>query len=514
MPTGRFEGLPDLGMYIRLILQKRLFTGSSVKHFRRCKGLLSCRPEHPGCAGEGSPAVDPTPIAFAETYVDGLCCSLLQDSIPCMRKAKRSTKSSVFSVPSTSVEVAACINVLSGTLLSLYPRAVRRPTFAARVPMASRLRGLLCCSRGQQLEFLEGHPSLVRLCFMEYLVNVLGEFMPEERDVLCRTPSMSMYMSVCQTTCDSFRSETLSSGLEPWGQLDSLAGSFIDRCIRMCKFKMYRTREPTLRLQQLAQSFDPACLELPSTNGCVPLLQQLAGGSMSDASLRCAVQVQTMFCTHPLPRAITEMQLRSVAALHGSCSKRSFAVCHLHVCCLCALMGRGIKTPMRMCSETGEISCTTCRAGTVVVVSMLGVLLRVCNTTYYMCPSCTSMRLWSGDTTDLCPSGAVGGRPACRCHHEPEARGGQGSYPIGWNGSPGDVGVCRLVDRCAVCRSKYTGSQHPIYVPDTRRRVLRRVILCSKHRPPEHVLRNVWCYEDLKRSILEHARGPQAGARG
>jgi hypothetical protein len=522
--TIRFETLPDLGMYIRFILQRRYYTPSTVKHFRRCAKLLDSRLVSPCRAqqsqqqqhggGDNTNDETPVPIAFAEGFIDGLCCTLLQDSIPCMKKAKRSIKSNVFQTSPTNAEITACINILHGTLLSLYPRAVRRPTFSARVPMSMRIHRLLCASRDQQLDFLKKYPSLVRLCFMEYFVNFLVEFMPAERDLLCQTNSMKLYITVCQTACDSFRSETLCTGLESWEDLDKLSGSFIDRCIRMCKFKMYRTQEPVFRVQQTSLLFRKGALDLPCTYGCMPLLQQLVDHKTTEeAVLQCAIQLQTMLTTHPLPLAITQMQIASMGLLHSSCCKRSFAVCHCYVCCVCSLSGRGINTPMRLCSETGEISCVSCPPGSVVCINMIGVLLKVCNTTYYMCPCCTRLKLWNGDGDDLCPGGLEKG---CRCatsggggrHHlMPQISSVPWQHPrIGCHpNTMGDNNNNKFMDRCAVCTSKHTGNHAPIYVPDPKERMLRRVVLCSRHRPPEYIMRNIWSYQELQKAVFQHS---------
>jgi hypothetical protein len=55
-----------------------------------------------------------------------------------------------------------------------------------------------------------------------------------------------------------------------------------------------------------------------------------------------------------------------------------------------------------MCTETGVLTCTSCKApGTVAKVNMLGRILRIIDTSYYMCPWCLQINAWRGDCTDL-----------------------------------------------------------------------------------------------------------------
>jgi hypothetical protein len=88
--------------------------------------------------------------------------------------------------------------------------------------------------------------------------------------------------------------------------------------------------------------------------------------------------------------------------LHSGCSMRAHASHHLDVCVLCAVSGRGLRPKLRLDCVTGELACDTCGVeGTVVRVNMLGVFLVVCRVSYYMCPCCTKLRIWTGNGGDL-----------------------------------------------------------------------------------------------------------------
>ncbi len=215
-----------------------------------------------------------------------LSATLLHDSLPCMKRSKRpvvpsapqSTNQQQPPLPrqrmqplspvsecgkGDQVDVAACINVLFGTLLKLYQLGAKTPTFKARVAMTtrygqrfayciqtstkspltvlfgSRLMDLSTLPIAEQNAFLAEHASLVRLCFMEYSLNALVDWLPCERELLLRTcPAMDTYLRIAGSMCDIFRQDALATGLESWELLNRAAATSIERCIRVCKFKV------------------------------------------------------------------------------------------------------------------------------------------------------------------------------------------------------------------------------------------------------------------------------------
>lgn len=168
--TVQYNLLPDLGRYFRGILQRQYYTEQAKKQWikcmqpmqmpssattaaggnrashhpqssrqqalsrRFCKVLVVCvficvhvvcmQPDHEDAAQEWD-------------YMHGPCASMLLDSIPCMKRVKRSTPLQRGESSSTSAvartEIMACINVMYGTLLKLYPLGAKTPTFNAKV---------------------------------------------------------------------------------------------------------------------------------------------------------------------------------------------------------------------------------------------------------------------------------------------------------------------------------------------------------------------------------------------
>lgn len=89
----------------------------------------------------------------------------------------------------------------------------------------------------EQVEFLRQNQSLTRLCFMEYSLNALLDWLPCEKDLLfAMYPVMNTYSSVAVAMCDVFRQDAISTGHEDWAQLNRAAAISIERCIRVCRF--------------------------------------------------------------------------------------------------------------------------------------------------------------------------------------------------------------------------------------------------------------------------------------
>ena len=332
--THQYNLLPDLGHFMRMMIQRRYFSEQSKKHWVRaasqhqvlggyipschrqqpqnhpnanhvedesehCNGSSSIRGEH--CANnsaqmdashaagwhslQGVAAKSPSEAAsrlasWGWQQGHGLCATLLHDSIPCIKRSKRSclsTSASCHSDPVqpgskaplyTPVDVCACVNVLYGTLLKLYNLGAKVPTFNSRVNMMSRLMHISSLSMEEQASFLRRYPFLTRLCFMEYTLNALVDWMPCEKELIFgMCTSMQTYASVAVAMCDVFRQDAIITGHEDWSLLNKAASVSIERCIRVCKFKMVKLVEPPIKYGHLQSSlFDQECLKIPFIN--------------------------------------------------------------------------------------------------------------------------------------------------------------------------------------------------------------------------------------------------------
>ena len=146
--------------------------------------------------------------------------------------------------PCCAQELVTCLTVLYGTLLKLYPLGAKEPIFTAKVELTRRIKALLGASVQEQGAFITDNIFLVKLCYMEYTLNALQDFMPCERALLLKHSAMKTYESISIAMCDNFRQDVILTGLEPWETMNKAASCAIDRCVRICKFKMLRVQVP------------------------------------------------------------------------------------------------------------------------------------------------------------------------------------------------------------------------------------------------------------------------------
>lgn len=488
------------------------------------------------------------------------------------------------------VDVAACINVLYGTLLKLYPLGAKVPTFNARVVVMSRLMHLSSLPTDQKVEFLMQHPALVRLCFMEYSLNALMDWLPCERQLFCSIcPPMKVYSSVAVAVCDVFRQDHLTTGSEDWAALNRAALSSIDRCIRVCKFKALKTSEISFKFQHVdAGTFHRGALDLPllqilgddaaasaaplsseappgapqggkkAASGTaatkkrgrapsasssstqhqqqeqhqaspnhpeetqkllLPLVEALAAAhalpcSDAEALLRSCQTVQRSLRVYPLPVSVAWAQQGTLIELHSACSARMAAARRLSFCAVCAINGRGFQCKLRMCCLDGALSCITCPPGTVVTVDMLGVLLKVGCSSFYMCPCCTGLRVWNGDGSDMHAG-------QCTCWEFGSLRSALVAEAK-LRGHKNDSEVARFAvqrsahtpPQCLVCKSKSICTRAAMLLPDPARRVVRKVNLCARHAPPDHILCNVTGFSELVQAVRYYLANSTTSRRG
>jgi len=197
--------LPDLGFHMRMVLQRRYFSEQTRKHWTRgaCNYQIlggyvpakeGAQSVHGGGANHaGVPNTPANPSEAASQiahrtwgHVNGLCTTLLHESMPCLKRSKRisqsvthhdskkTTSSSIHSGAFRGVEVSACINVLFGTLLKLYSPGVKVPTFRSRVSMTSRLMEISSLPTNEQVGWLnctDAHAVLAWHGLMHRLVG-------------------------------------------------------------------------------------------------------------------------------------------------------------------------------------------------------------------------------------------------------------------------------------------------------------------------------------------------------
>jgi hypothetical protein len=180
--------------------------------------------------------------------------------------------------------------------------------------------------------------------------------------------------------------------------------------------------------------------------------------------------LQRNITAYALPLVIQEQQKNSLERIYGSCHHTMHAMMYLHICCTCVLNGKGFKTKLRMCALSGKLICDECRVGNIMKISMVGIILRLCTSNIFLCPTCCQVCMWTGSGLDL---------SVCSCKNtikSPEK-------------------TC-----CSVCSSRYVVAGPMLYT-DLERSRISKVFLCGKHLIPKHMLDLIDCYSQLQVAI-------------
>lgn len=260
---------------------------------------------------------------------------------------------------------------------------------------------------------------------------------------------------------------------------------------------------------------------------------QLFGGDRQRAA-GCML-IHSNLRVFALPECVAMQQMEAADRMYSACSSRLRAVQRMTFCSICAINGKGFGSKLRVCCITGKVSCITCPAGTVVTVDMVGTLLKIGSIYYYLCPCCINLKVWAADGLDLCPwllllpsgggGNGVGGNCLCSCsgggmnlHHLQQQQPHGTASARRASSSASSVQQTSSVQihhnqYCMVCHSRNVCPRTNKVLVDASRRVLKRVSLCNRHAPPEHLLGMVTCIQDFECIVRDYCTAKSMAKR-
>ena len=345
---------------------------------------------------------------------------------------------------------AATINLLHGLLLGLYPFNVRHPAFVRRVALAGTLRSLMCSSIQDQLSFIHGHERLLTLSMMEYLANVVVDYCPVEEALLIRTPQCR---SVVNHLCDAFRVAVGDDTTIQWDIMETQAAQAllsVQRQLKLCNIRPCKRSGPRVN----AQTLTPTLIATALASAIIPVFTpnlvaqiQLLHPELGFQEIQAIEFLWSNITLHPLPRTICVDQLIRLSRFE-SCSHLKRAVQILRVCITCAL-GTKKCILQHKCSlqcTTSKLLCTACKHE-MQEIHMIGRVLTVRQTSYFLCPKCLRPTPWTG-TFEGCQ----------HCLHPP---------------------LQHHAEICHICENRHVATSHQVV--DYHTLSMRPVPLCHKH---------------------------------
>lgn len=134
----------------------------------------------------------------------------------------------------TLTEFTVICTILQALLMGLYPRGRKSAVFDVRVEMVSRVRRLVTSEYNLETRrnFILSNIHLIQLSFVEYLYNVMPDYMPVECDIL---QVDHVACTSYSTICDQFRERCIKTGRENWEEMSAVASNQLDKLARCMK---------------------------------------------------------------------------------------------------------------------------------------------------------------------------------------------------------------------------------------------------------------------------------------
>jgi hypothetical protein len=446
------------------------------------------------------------------------------------------TSSGLGSDDTDSSLTSVYISSMLGLLLGLYPKCSKRPGFTMRVRIVRAVRGLLTSPAHVQTNFIMQHVSLVRLALVEYFANVLDLYCPVEYKLLQNHVDVDAYVNLCRSSCDLFRVNNLSEGMQAhqhndpldWEKLDQLAYKMTDKIIRSTRVETKLVNYVSMHhksIKKLVTSDvykNPAsCNEFLSlVKGCAMacwhddhnyLYQRMlveasenmgmknTGGLVDSAlDLNMVVSdVHAILRTSMLPANFVRKQVETLRKLYQHDTVPLLVVSKKRICLHCLLriapkqfvLEEKINGNVRMNLETDTVFCNRCMSDAHMInIDLIGRLLRINQQYLYICIECGSVHEWKGDGCDLlkCPM-RVKERMKLRCEMREDIETATTLKST--------TGKSRT--HCFVCSKLCTG--HGLWLLHVASMRMIHFNLCSVHLPPLHMLRYIVDTGDYQR---------------
>ena len=310
--------------------------------------------------------------------------------------------------------LAVVLNLVLALLLGLYPQALRRPTWEARVNIYARIHTLLTSDPQKQFAFMVENWVLVQMAICEYLCHIPQIYMPVEAEYIDKWLQLSSKSAqIMNKKTDTFRSEQIDSGNEAWSQWTKALIQANDAIVRGVRNKEAHTHK--------GRAKGKAPLDATSTTQMIldehritmyPVHTRVQEKIVSEYGIffsHSDAHIHNFLAVDFLPPSITAMQEKSWAALRQKCEWRSSLLRTKTLCLECVLMSTEPELRVSIPStslEGGrivsyELTCTHHDKRSIVNVDMIGKVLRCGSKRYIWAPCCQAVKQYEGDSDTL-----------------------------------------------------------------------------------------------------------------
>jgi len=346
------------------------------------------------------------PCSFFDANMPLIAC--IYDALPNIKRTKQ-LKSKFEPLYGNGAQFSAIVSILGGALLGLFPWAAKMPYFKRRCDIVACLRDIQCLPETEKVETLRSIPNIIKLCFMEYVQFCIVEYMPVEYEVMKRGRTTRAFLNTLPGVCDIFRLQINDLEILNLNDIDRIAVHCIERCYRLCKFKMQRhagNKANTLPFfKHVEWDTMSRALELVEYDHFLNSHKICGkmGGDIYDYTrdlcltlpdtpqdvLKYACIMQQTLKTFKLPENVARKQALSLKRIYSHCQDSQKEVSRFYVCMGCILMGRGQKRTFRYSCYNDTVECARChKANSIMAINMVGAIVYFFNSALVMCHVC------------------------------------------------------------------------------------------------------------------------------
>ncbi len=401
-------------------------------------------------------------------------CRMIQYSLPYI-KHNRLTFAKYDDVP--DVVLIQLMQILLAMCLGLHHRSCKKPVWRLRFRIIAYMYTLM--STGSSYDwylFCINNLNLIRIAIVEYFVYYVKQHMPCEFEMLRHLFGVHTNVeNICaqfQININHFRSTHMQTDKLHWGILNEKAHVIIEKCNRICKGKPRMSQRRPKGAETMVKFQDETvkeALQMPVFDHI--FYMRYHRPALSLTTLRGIQCIQDSIKWHALPSNLVSQQCQNLQiALYKDTQIYSHCV-QLHQCLsCCAVTGNGNLQGQFRTDSNQIVSCSGCKSSTSVVsINMVGRVVTIFDTKYYLCPFCLDIHVWTGTGSEFTTCAREVVKPAIKPR------------------------------QCTLCSRVH--NLHEFTVLDDTLGIHQHISLCARHMPWSHQQHGIYNFETLIKAI-------------
>lgn len=375
------------------------------------------------------------------------------------------------------------IRILMATCLGAFPSARTQPPWKNKCALYYFFLSLLSSADLHKMyNFCMNNQNILRVAILEYYIFFVQAFCPVEMQLQTylfgKDVDVKSLFLQFSFVMDTFR-QNIQTELT-WSQIDDYAHSAVERCNRACRIKhtLSFTRKPYEPVLDVSPDHVRLALDMPLAQNAVYVWPLFRMREESPTQFHKASNLHNIVRMWSLPRNIIQKQLRALKRLLKTDSFLAQRKSLLFLCYKCAASSGTIQYHnVRLAFQQDYVvTCNVCESPDYVVkFNMIGRILRAGVTHFYWCSSCCNVHVWSGLGSEFGEDCPYFVKPSIPKHQS-----------------------------CAFCMRH--NQLTVLSILDERIGVMQRVVLCSHHKPYDHMLPNIYNLDTLLSAIAAKKR--------